>query len=259
MTGRGLGRTRTPPGASGRGCAPVPSLPFWRRGLSERSEFRSPHHRDRGTGTPSWGPRPGANGFGFFCRNKRLVLSGAEGNEVNGPREGTSSCGGETPQKKRQQPWMPDQAGHDRRRIPAPSFRHSRERGNPGPFAITNETQGKDKATTLDPRSGSGMTEETNAASWRLRAGLGPGPVHFIWGRGLSERSEFRSPHHRDRGTGTPLGPRPGANGFGSFCRNKRLVLSGAEGSLAKEPRRAGAKPRRRKGNDPGCPIGACP
>ena len=131
---------------------------------------------------------------------------------------------------------------------------------NPGPFAITNETQGKDKGKEPgspigvgDDREGAG---EDKNASWRLRAGLGPGPVHFIWGRGLSERSEFRSPHHRDRGTGTPSwGPRPGANGFGFFCRNKRLVLSGAEGSLAKEPRRAGAKPRRRKGNNPGCPI----
>ncbi len=43
------------PGACGRGCAPVPSLPLWRRGLSERSEFRSPHTRGRGTGTPSGG------------------------------------------------------------------------------------------------------------------------------------------------------------------------------------------------------------
>ena len=83
----------------------------------------------------SWGPRPGATGFGSFCRNKMacpelallalLVLSEvegsevegsevegseaegsgaegneAEGNEVNGPCEGTSSCGGETPQEK---------------------------------------------------------------------------------------------------------------------------------------------------------------
>ena len=67
------------PGACGRGCAPVPKILFWRRGLSERSEFRSPSNRDWGKGTPL-GPRPGTNGFGSFCRNKR-----------------TSSCGGETP------------------------------------------------------------------------------------------------------------------------------------------------------------------
>ena len=37
-------------GACGRGCAPVPN-PVWGRGLSERSEFRSPNRRDRGKGT----------------------------------------------------------------------------------------------------------------------------------------------------------------------------------------------------------------
>ena len=57
------------PGACGRGCAPVPN-PTWGRGLSERSEFRSPNLRDRGKGAPL-GPRPGAHGFGSFCRNKR--------------------------------------------------------------------------------------------------------------------------------------------------------------------------------------------
>ena len=50
-----------------------------------------------------------------------------------------------------------------------------------------------------------------------------------MWGRGLSERSEFRSPNLRDRGKGTLLGPRPGAHGFGSFCRNKRTSACGAE------------------------------
>ena len=39
-----------PPGACGRGCAPAPNS-MWGRGLSERSEFRSPHLRDRGKGT----------------------------------------------------------------------------------------------------------------------------------------------------------------------------------------------------------------
>ena len=37
-------------GACGRGCAPVPK-PVWGRGLSERSEFRSPNSRDWGKGT----------------------------------------------------------------------------------------------------------------------------------------------------------------------------------------------------------------
>ena len=57
------------------------------------------------------------------------------------------------------------------------------------------------------------------------------------------------SPRNRDWGKGTPAGPRPGANGFGSFCRNKRacpeFILSEAK-DLSKEPRRAGAKPRKK-------------
>ena len=39
-----------PQGACGHGCAPVPNS-SWRRGLSERSEFRSPSNRDCGKGT----------------------------------------------------------------------------------------------------------------------------------------------------------------------------------------------------------------
>ena len=39
-----------PQGACGRGCAPVPKS-IGGRGLSERSEFRSPNLRDRGKGT----------------------------------------------------------------------------------------------------------------------------------------------------------------------------------------------------------------
>ena len=119
-------RLRAPPGASGRGCAPVPSLPFWRRGLSERSACpacpersrRKRSRRKRSEGTLNqrptaykkqilhcvqndniwffWGPRPGANGFGFFCRNKR-----------------TSSCGGETPQDKSKNPGSPIGVGDD--------------------------------------------------------------------------------------------------------------------------------------------------
>ena len=46
-------------------------------------------------------------------------------------------------------------------------------------------------------------------------------------------------------GTGAkaPGGPRPGANGFGSFCRNKRARPERSE-AKSKGPRRAGAKPR---------------
>ena len=73
MGGRSPGPS---PGASRRGCAPVPN-PVLGRGLSERSEFRSPKLRDQGKGTPL-GPPPGAHGFGSFCRNKRTSSRGAE-------------------------------------------------------------------------------------------------------------------------------------------------------------------------------------
>ena len=43
-------RMAPPQGACGRGCAPVPKS-IGGRGLSERSEFRSPNLRDRGKGT----------------------------------------------------------------------------------------------------------------------------------------------------------------------------------------------------------------
>ena len=76
-----------------------------------------------------------------------------------------------------------------------------------------------------------GVVEDDKNASWRLRAWLRPGPVRSIWGRGLSERSEFRSPSKRDRGKGTPWGHARALMVLGSFAETK-------------EPRRAGAKPR---------------
>ncbi len=139
------------------------------------------------------------------------------------------------------------------------------------------------EATTLDPRSGSGMTgggggddrrggsgmtgkggrpcvflchpcacEDPASLSFAIvlapPGGAVPRSRPFSWRRGLSERSEFRSPHTRDRGTGTPSGgPRPGATGFGSFCRNKRTSSCGAETPQSSSPRRVGPTPRRRK------------
>ena len=81
-----------------------------------------------------------------------------------------------------------------------------------------------------------GMTEgvTAKARSWRLRAGLRPGPVHAIWGRGLSERSEFRSPHTRDRGAAPPGGHARAPLVLGPFAETKG-------------PRRAGPKPRKTK------------
>ena len=51
------------------------------------------------------------------------------------------------------------------------------------------------------------------------------------WGRGLSERSEFRSPRKRDWGKGTPWGHARAQMVLGPFAETKG-------------PRRAGAKPR---------------
>ena len=79
------------------------------------------------------------------------------------------------------------------------------------------------------------MTEEdedeknANAMSWRLRAWLRPGPETCCWGRGLSERSEFRSPSKRDRGKGTP-GATTGREWFWVLLpKQKDLVVRGGE------------------------------
>ena len=77
-------------GACGRGGAPVPQILIWGEDcLSEASS--AAHVTGTGAQAPE-GPRPGANGFGSFCRNKR-----------------TSTCGDETPQK--QNPGCPIKPG----------------------------------------------------------------------------------------------------------------------------------------------------
>ena len=102
--------TGTPPGACGRGCAPVPSIPYGGEDclsaapvLSVAKELsisdRLPTKNRFFTAFRmttfgfSWGPRPGANGFGSFCRNKRTSSCGGET-----PQSSPSSCGAETPQ-----------------------------------------------------------------------------------------------------------------------------------------------------------------
>ena len=63
------------PGACGRGCGPVPQILVWERGLSERSEFRSPRNRDRGTGTRR--ATPGREWFWVLLpKQKDLVVRG---------------------------------------------------------------------------------------------------------------------------------------------------------------------------------------
>ena len=61
-------------GACGRGCAPVPNS-IGGRGLSERSEFRSPNLRDRGKGTRR--ATPGCPWFWVLLpKQKDLVVRG---------------------------------------------------------------------------------------------------------------------------------------------------------------------------------------
>ena len=125
----------------------------------------------------------------------------------------------------------------------------------------------------------SGMTEgRKQRHPWRqiqgaCRRGCAAVP-NFLWGRGLFERSacpeqregtlnqkpsawrsrflpstdsgqardpSLRSGQARNDNGAAPEGPRLGAHGFGSFCRNKRIAVLGA-----KEPASAaGAKPRK--------------
>ena len=81
--------------------------------------------------------------------------------------------------------------------------------------------------------------------------GRGCAPVpNSICGRGLSERSEFRSPNLRDPGQRHPKGHARAPMVLGPFAETKEPVLS-----RAKEPRRGGTKPRilppRRGGTKP--------
>ena len=128
------------PGACGRGCAPVPSIPYEGEDClsaapvlpvlsgAEGSVAKELSISDRlptknrfftafrmTTFGFSWGPRPGATGFGFFCRNKR-----------------TSSCGGETPHAT-PRPWMPDEVKDDRKRQYIAGFRPA--------HGVTNDLQ----------------------------------------------------------------------------------------------------------------------
>ena len=82
-------------GACGRGCAPVPHILCWGRGLSERSEFRSPHHRDRGKGTQR--ATPGRQWFWVLLpKQKDLVARGRN------------------PAREKQRHWIPDQVRDDK-------------------------------------------------------------------------------------------------------------------------------------------------
>ena len=87
------------------GAAPR-SRPFHLGGEDCLSVASSAAHTT-GTGAqePPWGPRPGATGFGAFCRNKR-----------------TSSCGGETPQDNINDPGCPIEPDMTEGGVAAPSY-----------------------------------------------------------------------------------------------------------------------------------------
>ena len=97
-------------GACGRGCAPVPKLMC---GGEDCPSVASSAALTFGTEAKApKGPRPGAHGFGSFCRNKR-----------------TSSCGAETPHDPLSTlpsfpMLLPDRVTHDSRTIRSFDFVH---------------------------------------------------------------------------------------------------------------------------------------
>ena len=143
------------------------------------------------------GPRPGAHGFGSFCRNKR-----------------TSPCGAETPQE-------------------SPSCCHPRRSSStPVPDVCNRGSKSRIQSLSLCFRSRAIPGQSQGHASWRhLPAPAGvaaPRSRNPVGGEDcLSEASSAALTF----GTGAkaPEGSRPGANGFGSFCRNKRTSACGAE------------------------------
>ena len=153
-----------PHGACGRGCATVPKA-VWGRGLSEQASSAA---LTIGTGAKEpEGPRPGANGFGSFCRNKR-----------------TSARGDETPHSESVS--SPGEAAKIALTLPSPK-RVKRQR----------QLLGHLMAPSVPTIGGEDCLSEATAA--------------LTFGTGAK----------------APEGPRPGANGFGSFCRNKRISARG--------------------------------
>ena len=143
-----------PQGACGRGCAPVPNS-MWGRGLSERSEFRSPNLSGPGQRPPkghAWAPMV----LGPFA-------------ETKGPRRA-----GAKP------------------RIPFLSVILDISNRGSSVFVVGS------CLWSLHSHPRQRMAPPQGAC------GRGCAAVpNFIWGRGLSERSEFRSPSNRDWGKGT--------------------------------------------------------
>ena len=122
------------------------------------------------------------------------------------------------------------------------------------PVSFSSRTQ--EKAKTLDPRFPVlSFLRTLRQAQDRLR-----NPVSlFFTNRGKSQDTGSRitsgtSVEDDKKRQRHPLGPRTGANGFGSFCRNKRACLErkskepvlsvGLLRPESKGPRRARAKPR---------------
>ena len=189
------------PGACGRGCAAVPKS-SWGRGLFERSEFRSPHSRDWGKGTRR--VTPGRQWFWVLLpKQKDLVARGRN------PASFPSSRGDETPRAfllLSSSTLVPD--------------------------VCNRGSKSRIQSLSLCLRSRAIPGQSQGHASWRhLLAPAGeaaPQSRNPVGGEDcLSEASSAAL----TVGTGAkaPEGPRLGANGFGSFCRNKRTSACGAE------------------------------
>ncbi len=144
-------------GACGRGCAPVPSMPYG--------------GEDCLSAAPVLLVLPVlpvlSVAEGSEVEGSEVEGSGAEGNEVNGPCEGTSSCGAETPQSS-----FPRHAGAKPRR------RKNHDTGS----SIKNVEDDRQRRKSKDPGSPIGAGDDG-----RLDARSEPGMTEgWIIDRGLS-------------------------------------------------------------------------
>ena len=176
--------------------------PVLRRGLFERSEFRSPHSRDWGAGTRR--ATPGRQWFWVLLpKQKDLVARGRN------PASFPSSRGDETPRAFLL--------------LSSPTL---------VPDVCNRGSKSRIQSLSLCLRSRAIPGQSQGHASWRhLPAPAGvaaPQSRNPVGGEDcLSEASSAAL----TVGTGAkaPEGPRLGANGFGFFCRNKRTSACGAE------------------------------
>ena len=178
-----------PHGASRRSCAPVPNL-IVRRGLSEQSEFRSPNRRDRGKG-----PRRATPGRPWFW----VLL----------PKQKDRVARGRNPARTSLPSVIPDIS-------------------NRGSSALLLFSLVGAASHAARPLCLLHLYPRHPMAPPQGATGRGCAPVpNPMWGQGLSEQSEFRSPNLRDRGKG-PQRATPGRPWFWVLLpKQKDLVARG--------------------------------